>query len=200
MLGRFDPAAVELFPPASAEDVRLAQGRVGLALPPSLRAFLAFSNGMRLSYGSLYGVASGWGRTMEYGSIEEESERWRAGVVRDLHRKKKRGVPPEPGTVSAAIAVVGGEGTGDAYVLLDDLRDASGECAVALVDHENLRVMAIVASSYERFMWFFVDDISRKAEPGGEEKLDEDEIAPSDWPFANKARMLEHDPGLAKWL
>ena len=69
LLDRFDPSAVVLFPPVPADDMRLTEQRIDFTLPPSLKSFLSFSNGMKISFGSFFGIASASGRTLAYGSI-----------------------------------------------------------------------------------------------------------------------------------
>jgi cell wall assembly regulator SMI1 len=191
-----------LYPPATAADVRRAEERIEFLFPPSMRQCLAVSNGMRISYGATYGVTTeGMRTTAARETVEWNTELWREGARKTARRRERRGLPPEIGIVGPAIAVVAGQGTGDRYVLLDEHRDgASGECPVGLVDHETSRLMGVVASNYERFMWFFIDEISRQVRPCGELILDEEEIPPSDWPFENKDWMLTHDPELARWI
>jgi hypothetical protein len=80
------------------------------------------------------------------------------------------------------------------------------------VDHED-GSMRVVASCYERFLWFHLDKLQREFEPDGtdrniygfwvEEGEDEDEEPEEPyvpWPYQDAAWMLKHDPPLAKWI
>jgi hypothetical protein len=105
--------------------------------------------------------------------------------------------PPSRLPNASHVVAIADKGTGDPYVLLTHLKDASGEYAVGQLDHETMEVMGIVASRYERFVWFLIDDLRRQVDRFGRDRLDS-EIEASQWPFADHEWMLQHDPQLAQ--
>jgi hypothetical protein len=85
-------------------------------------------------------------------------------------------------------------------VLLAARSDGRGEYPVASIDHETNSLL-LVASSYERFLWFSLDQFTRWHNPDGEFIEDLDITDPQvtgpwmrdfDW-------MRRIDPGLRAW-
>jgi hypothetical protein len=173
--------------PASEQMIRDAEERLGLVFPPSMREFLQVHNGIGLIDCRILsvpppGIAEGIVEETLYCREAWDEDRWIA-AARDS--------------------------SGDVYVVLADRADERGEHPVAKIDHETGNIMFIVASCYERFVWFLLDRLQREFEPNGDsmglwESAEEDEEEweePSfPWPYGDREWMIQQDPHLARWL
>jgi hypothetical protein len=170
--------------PASEQMISDAEQRLGLGFSPSMREFLQVHNGLGLIDYQILSVPEDMVQESLHCRTAWEHNEWVA-IARDS--------------------------SGDVYVLLTDKRNERGENPVAKVDHEDGHIMAIVGSSYERFLWFLLDKLQREFEPDGKDKAiweateedeeDEDWEEPSfPWPYQDKEWMQQHDPYLAQWL
>jgi WD40 repeat protein len=173
-LSYFNPGVITTGPGASEAAIAAAEERLGVRFPPSMRAFLAEINGLTLPNSAITHVPE----PGEDGDILVETDNARA----KLRYEKCLGV--------------GSSATGDYFVMLTEETDERGEHPIVMIDHEDNHLMAVVASTYERFVWFGVDDERRERKPTGECK-DKEIYGP--WPFKKKW-VLEQDPNLKPWL
>ena len=197
-LDYFTPEAAKRYPPATEEMLSMAEQRLQVALPPSLRQFLMVSNGCALPNDfTIFGIRMPgeptWDDLVE--SSLQDREHWS---------------PKNLITLTS-------EGTGDAWILLPDQAGGSTEYPVAKIDHETGEIMAYGASSFERFLWFQLDRMQRFFEPDGAKKPaygayigeapddyegDVDEWDPEEpylpWPYDDLDWILQHDPALAR--
>jgi hypothetical protein len=173
-LAYFEAAGLRRFAGASPEQLTAAERRLGTRLPPSLGAFLQRCNGFAGVDWRVLGVPPCERRHDLVGESRTCREVW------------------EPRDLVAVASDAGGE----RFVLLPGQADDRGECPVAMFDHETGEQLGIVASTYERLVWFVLDDLRRRCFPNGEPRPPD---APGPWPFRDPEWMLQRDPGLARW-
>jgi hypothetical protein len=196
----FDKTVPQLNLPADESDIRQAEVELQTTLPRSMRAFLLEHNGGRIADVSLCGVVcpSGVPPIVAVPQLVKATGDWRETLRLDRQSREQYGLALSSRSPGENLLVVADKGTGDPYALLPQLRSAAGECAIAQVDHETCEVMAIVASSYERLIWFLVNDMRNQCNRDGGYKP-EFLIRESKWPFADRQWVLSHDPGLSQW-
>ncbi len=175
VLSYFDAGAVRTRPGASEEWIRAAETRLGVRFPPSMLAILAETNGLITP--DDIGFEHVPAPDAEDGLIAETNH------ARSALRFE-------------AVLGIATDGSGNFYVLLTEEVDERGECPVAFIDHETNGLIAVVATSYERFLWFALDEARLTCKPNGEHK-DKEIYGP--WPFKKKF-VLQHDPNLKPWL
>lgn len=182
----FAGGAIRCNPPASEPMINDAEQQLGLTFPPSMREILRVHNG--------------------FGLIDCR--------VLSIHPPGEEGVVKETLYYQQVLEndkliAIARDASGDVFVLLADKHDERGEYPVAQVDHETGRIMFIVGSCYERFLWFLLDRLQREFEPDGKDKglwdYPEDDEEEWDepvfpWPSGDKEWMKQRDPHLAQWL
>lgn len=181
----FEPGAFEWQPPATEAMIANAEQILNVQFSPSLRLFYKRHNGFCGCDATLLSLPL-VGEELEDGLID-----WSINY-RD-----------EAEADAQSIVTLVQDGTGNPYSLLPTKVDERGESPIVKVDHETLEIDWIVASSFERFLWFFITDLQRYMKPNGEfkedDELDEDlDGAESAW-YENLDYLLQHDPHLAQW-
>ena len=201
MLSYFCEGVVKPGAPASEEMLRHAERHLGLTLPPSMKRFLLVNNGLEVGDALHY-----------FGVPSEELARLRLATIplfdlttewNEVLQQPAALEPPANAAAAEAarrVVAVAEPHPGDVYVLLAGRSDGQGEYPVGAIDHETNSI-ALVASSYERFLWFSLDRLTRWHNPDGEFIEDLDPHNPQaqgpwmrdfDW-------MRRIDPGLRTW-
>lgn len=174
-LSYFKPGVITFDPGATEEQIRRAEEQVGHAFPPSMQAFLLARNGGTLIDWGLNGVE----KADDYKDVVKETITWRELAHNDQ------------------LIAIAHDGSGDAYVLLTDKVDIRGEHPVAKIDNETGKQMFIVASCYERFVWFYLYNMTKQYRRDGE---DNDREVYGPWPYPEHLRwMISQDPEMAQW-
>ena len=202
MLSYFREGVVKPEAPASEEMLRHAERHLGLTLPPSMKRFLLENNGLEVGDALHYfGVPSAELARRRLATIPlfDLTTEWNEV----LHDQQAAALDP-PANAAAAeaarrVVAVAEPRPGDVYVLLAGRSDGQGEYPVGSIDHETNSI-ALVASSYERFLWFSLDRLTRWHNPDGEfiEDLDPHPQAQGPW-MRDFDWMRRIDPGLGAW-
>jgi len=202
MLSYFREGVVKAEAPASEEMLRHAEGHLDLTLPPSMKQFLLVNNGLEVGDMHYFGVPSAELARRRLATIPlfDLTTEWNEV----LHDQQAAALDP-PANAAAAeaarrVVAVAEPRPGDVYVLLAGRSDGQGEYPVGSIDHETNSI-ALVASSYERFLWFSLDRLTRWHNPDGEfiEDLDpHDPLMTGPW-MSDFDWMRRIDPGLAAW-
>lgn len=161
-------ARAVLRPGASPAFIGEMESILGVTIPPSMRAILEVSNGFTLPDYEIFSVDS-----LPSDGVVGLTSHWRQKLD------------------SGKLIAIARDSSGDAYVLLPDAADERGEYAVAKIDHETCAIMYIVASSFERFVWFVLDATKREH--------NSTDFFEQPWPVCNSAWIFEHDPHLASY-
>jgi hypothetical protein len=179
-IGYFRQGVVGRPPPASEEAIAAAERAVGAPFPPTMRAFLKQCNGLQVPDLLVWGVTP---VTHRDGSSLPD-------LVQETRELRTRPTTPE------RLIAVAHKTTGDDLVLLPAEAQGREEYPVAQLDHETGEVMFILASTFERFLWFAIDDAKRHNRPDGEWN-ERDTSGP--W-IHDRRWMLKQDPDLARWI
>ncbi len=181
----FEPGVFHWQPPATDAMIANAEQILNLQFPPSVRSFFKRHNGF-----------CGCDATLL--SLPQVGEDLEDGLI-DWSMNYRDQADDEARTIVTLVQ----DGTGNPYSLLPTKVDERGESPIVKVDHETLEIDWIVASSFERFLWFFITDLQRYMKPNGEfkedDELDEDlDGSESVW-YEDLDYLLQHDPHLAQW-
>src|SRR5687768_2136928 len=194
-LAYFNEGVVTLHPPASDELIRRSEERLSFEFPPSMRRSLLTHNGIEIGDFRTFGVPPERLLNHRFPTIPlfDETARWFEGMTEFPGELG----PPANARVKAAasrILVVAEPLPGDVYAMLIGCADERGEYPIGWVDHETNDI-AVVASTYERLLWFEADDQTRQLDPDGEwlDNMNTPFMRDYEW-------MLRMDPELAPWI
>ncbi len=190
----FEPGVFAWYPPATEAMIANAEQILKVQFPPSVRLFYQQHNGF-----------SGCDSTLL--SLPEVGEDPN-GLARDhlvswslCYRPEEDDMDDELDEDYRTYVTLLQDTSGDPYCLLPTRVDERGEYPIAQVDHETREIDWIVASSFERLLWFYITDLQRYYRPDGQYK-DKDVLeAIYDEPSwcENLDYLLQHDPHLARW-
>lgn len=180
----FEPKPVNLNPPAQAEAISLAEQRLGLAFPPSIRRFLTRHNG-------------GWIADLRLLGVPPTQSN--LDLVADVELRRSLFGSIWPGS----YLTVSTDGAGCPYVVATDRLDERGESPVILVDCISPEQTTLVASNYLAFLWFAIGDQIRVLKPDGTYRSDSElgQLEP-DWLtrwYHREDFLLAHDPDVVRW-
>lgn len=183
-LAYFHPEAVKLNGPALPNDINLAEQRLSIAFPSSLRSFLAWHNGGWIADLRLFGVAP----------IDN-----RLDIVSDSEMRRSTFGSLWPRTYLA----VSTDSAGCPYAIAAVRENERAESPVVHVDCISMEATAVVASNYLAFVWFAVSDRIRVLTPAGQYRSDDelDQLSP-DWLtrwYHRKDFLLARDPDVTYW-
>lgn len=183
-LSYFEAAAIRRFAPATPDMIANAEVQLGAAFPPSLRKFLQTSNGLVIC-DDLYILG-----------VPQIGETPTDCIVDWSISYRETGAPED-------LVVLIQDGSGNPFCLLANQRDHRGECAITKVDHETREVDDVIASSYERLLWFVITEMRQYHRPDGSLKPEDerDDEFDEDWIwYKDIDYCLEHDPDLRAFL
>ena len=195
-LSYFEPGIFRWQPPATDAMIANAEQILNVQFPLSVRLFYKRHNGFNSSIDPI---------CLSLPEVGEDPN----GVARDhlvswslCYREEPdddmSGEVDEDGKTFVTLL---SDFTGDPYCLLPTKIDERGECPIAKVNHETREVSWIVASSFERLLWFYITDLQRYYRPDGEPKDQDEREALDDesvW-YEDLDYLLQHDPHLAQW-
>ena len=150
-----------------------AEEALGVPFPLSMRMFLCRYNTVEIANHLIFEV----NKNFHYGLVAQ-TRFWREVA--------------EPGN----MIVIGRLAIGIPCILLPDQVDEFGEYPVALLDVRTRLPGDIIASSYQHFLWFALNDLHRALA----HREHDAQNPPAEWPFyRHPCWRLRHDPALAHW-
>ncbi len=174
----FEKHILRINPSCSSQEIDVLEQELNSPLPQPLRHFLEQANGIGMMDFRILGTAD----------IIEQT-RWHR--ERMLRQRDEYGENLEPeGRTPESEIVVSRDGSGDTCVIIQ-------QGIVGKFDHETGKVMWIVASSFDHFLWFVLDDHKRRFCPDGTEKVGYRRSRR--WPYTDLPWMLKQDPGLGAY-
>lgn len=172
----FDEMVLRTTPSRSSQELATLEQELESPIPQPLRYFLEQTNGIGMIDFSILGTddiiqQTRWHRER---MLRQRDEYWDS-------------LEPTERTPESEI-VVSRDGSGDTCAIIQ-------QGIVARFDHETGKVMWIVASSFDHFLWFVLDDYKRRVRLDGSEKPGY--WRSRRWPYTDLPWMLKQDPGLS---